>query len=38
MTMVMMKLTMTGKMRWMTDAEIAWMKQEERSHYGMVWG
>ena len=38
MTMVMMKHTMTGKMRWMTDVEIAWMEQEERSRYGIIWG
>lgn len=38
MNMVMMKHTMTGKMRWMTNAAIARMKQEERSRYEIIWG
>lgn len=38
MTMVMMKHTMTGKMRWMTNAVIACMKQEKRSRYEIIWG
>lgn len=38
MTMVMMRHTMTGKMRWMTNAVIVWLKQEERSRYGIIWG
>ena len=35
MTMVMMKHTMIGKMRWTTNAVIAWMEQEERSRLGI---